>query len=88
MRFDLGEGYYIRALDNLNWIVCKTIKGKEGNEYERIMGYKGDLAQAWNLALDEYVKVASIPLANAEELIEVIQRLERLKADVFTTKQK
>ena len=78
MKYQLTDRYYIRKLDSKNWIFCRTdVSKKTKLPYEKILGYSATLKVAWNLAIDE---VTLMPDSN-QELLQVIERIEKLKVD-------
>ncbi len=79
MKYQLLDEYYIRDLDDKNWVYCKTnISKKTKLPYEKILGYSGTLKGIWNLAIDE---LTLMPECN-RDLLETLGRLEKLKVDI------
>ena len=82
IKFDLLKDYYIRALDRSNWIVARMMDGtsKKGEpiQSEDVWGWYGDLSHAWRGAVD----VIALESKHFPDLINTIERLEKLKKDL------
>jgi len=75
-RFELIGGYYIRNLDEHNWIVAKEYdkKRKDGQINEKIFAYCYDLPLAWYHA----VRLNLASAKSHKELKDIVSRLEKL----------
>ena len=61
---ELGDNVYIRALDDMNWVVCRrsTVKDKKsknfGKESAIVLGHFPSLDYAWQCAVEIVAKKA------------------------------
>lgn len=75
--FKLKDGYYIRRLDPLNWVIAKIEHRKKNPEmeFEAFKGHYATLAQAWA----GYVETLGTAKAQTqEELMIAIEELKKL----------
>jgi len=77
LKFDLGNGYYIRRMDEWNWIVARNTGSKE-----KIKCYAYDLQTAWYHA----IRLSLTKAESKTELRKIVQDLNalELKFDSYT----
>ena len=80
--FKLINGYYIRVLDDRNWVVAHkeviTKGGNKGKMREEIDGYYRDLERAW----DGAVIILPLLVSSKVELKSIVKQLKELKITI------
>lgn len=74
-QFEIVNGYYIRNLDERNWILAKTLESKTGRKKEYIEGYYPRLEYAYNAAIEMFL----LQSKDISDLECILLRLENLK---------
>lgn len=80
IKYKLTDRLYIRNLDSKNWVYCREDTSKvTGETYEKVLGYASTLNGIWKLAVDE----TTLTLETNQELLDTIEKLNKLKEDII-----
>lgn len=82
IRFELTDGYYIRKMNEYNWVVAKEMEIKEGEnigeKWEKIVSYCATFQDAWDSAVDILPRLAE----DKKKIFKLVQDLKSLKFSI------